>query len=182
MAPLIVAIDTETTGLGPNDPSGPREDGIVQVGIAFRLPGKEVTIWTRLCNPGLRFLASGRAERALVINHLSKSEVLDAPASRVVATELLNRLNRLSDSNAGIELRAFNSSFDRPFLEAHPWGLKYRWGPCLMLEAMDRYSLTRRPRLVDALSIAGVRWTGPLHEAGADAHAALLLHEAMSHP
>jgi DNA polymerase III epsilon subunit-like protein len=178
--PLTLTIDTETTGLGSMDRRGAREDGVVQVGIAYRIPGEEVQTWARYCNPGDHLVTQGRADEALAINHLSVASVLGAPPSLKVASELQGVLARIGRSHGGVELRAYNVSFDRPFLEVPPWNMRHPWGKCLMIETMERFNLERRPRLVDALSIAGVVWQGDLHDAARDAHAALLLHESLS--
>ena len=179
---LTVTIDTETTGLGANDRRGARIDGVVQVGIAYRIPKKEVRVWSKLCNPGAKFLALGRADEALAINRLSVPTILEAQPADAVASELRELLATIAEKHGGIELRAYNMGFDRPFLEVPPWRLAHSWGQCLMIEAMEHYGLDRRPRLIDALSIAKVPWEAELHDAGADAHAALLLHEAMCNP
>lgn len=177
-APLIVAIDTETTGLGHNDSRGPRPDGIVQVGIAWRDPTSSVKTWSTLCNPGQRFLADGRAAEALTVNGLTVNKISRAPPAAAAAQELRAVLERLKRGGTIVELRAFNVGFDRPFLEAAPWQLALSWGECLMRRSASRFggSYGRIP-LWRACAAAGVTFDGRAHSADVDARAALLLSE-----
>jgi DNA polymerase III epsilon subunit-like protein len=175
---LVVGIDTETTGLGANDPEGPRPDGIVQIGIAWRDRRRELQTWQATCNPGAEFLADGRADQALRVNGLTIGEVLAAPPARKVPSELRSRLVDLEKIGGGIELRAFNAPFDQGFLSVPPWIVSHPWGPCLMLEAVEKFgSPTGRMPLWRALAEARIEQGAGAHTAGADARSALLLHE-----
>jgi DNA polymerase III epsilon subunit-like protein len=176
--PLTVAVDTETTGLGHVHA---RPDGVVQVGLAWRDPSSgRVETWRAPCDPGAAFYADGRAAGAFRVNGMSPELVATFPPAARVAAMLRGRLRALEIRHGPLDLRAYNLDFDRPFLEAAPWSIPGPWGPCLLREAQAR--LGRRPRLVDALAAFGIDHPGEAHDAGADAHAALLLHEAMRQP
>jgi DNA polymerase III epsilon subunit-like protein len=179
--PLLVAIDTETTGLGHKD-SPPRSDGVVQVGIAWRDTVGELQIWERTCNPGPEFLQGGRAGRALEVSGLTPEAVLAAPSAKLVAAELRAQLGALAATAGAIELRAFNRAFDEPFLTVAPWSLTERWGPCVMIASYERFGGVNPGRipLWKALQEARVESVHEAHRAGADAAATLLLLEAIS--
>lgn len=173
--PLTVVLDTETTGLGH---LRARPDGVVQVGLAWRDPlSGAVEVWTTACDPGAALYADGRADEAFRVNGMTPARVATFPPAGRVAAMLRGRLRALETRHGPLDLRAYNVDFDRPFLEAPPWDLRRAWGPCLLREAQAR--LGRRHRLADALAAFGVAYPGAAHDAGADAHAALLLHEAM---
>jgi DNA polymerase III epsilon subunit-like protein len=180
-APRVVAIDTETTGLGHKD-TPPRTDGVVQVGIAWRDSTGKLQTWERTCNPGPRFLAGGRAGRALEVSGLSPDAVLAAPSAKLVAAELRAHLRTLAPPAAAVELRAFNRAFDEPFLTAAPWSLTEPWGPCVMIASYERFGGLNPGRipLWKALQEARVESVHEAHRAGADAAAALLVLEALS--
>lgn len=174
----IVVIDTETTGLGPKSREGPRPDAIVQVGVAWRHPKKGIQVWERLCNPGLKFLANGRASEALAVNRLSEASVRKAPSAATIARDLRALLGLIKEEAGGLDVRAFNVEFDRPFLEAEPWNLLVSWGPCLMIEAAQAFGgLSGRIPLWRACQEAGVPTDDRLHTAGTDARLALQVHE-----
>ena len=179
--PLAVVLDTETTGLGRRDRAGPREDGIVQVGLAWRAPDDgEVKTWRRFCDPGARYYEGGRATVAFRINGRTEAEVRAAPPARLVAAELRATLEELRLRYGALDLRAYNAGFDRAFLEAEPWRVEGAWGPCVMLaaaRALDPHG--KWPTLPEACRGLGLRHPGPAHDAGADAHAALLVAEAL---
>lgn len=179
--PLTVVLDTETTGLGH---VRRREDGVVQVAAAHRDPRTgAVEVWSAVCDPGQRFYQDGRAALAFEKNGLTPEAVARAPPAAEVAGALRGRLRALAGAHGPLDLRAYNVQFDRPFLEASPWGLaaEHAWGPCLMLAAHARLDPRGKwPRLREACDRLGVAWPGAReHDAGADAHAALLLHEAL---
>ena len=176
--PLTVVLDTETTGL---DPEG---HGVVQVAFAYRDPAtRAVATWSDVADPGERFYANGRAARAFRINGLSVERVAAARKAPEVAADLRGRLRRLAVLHGGVDLRAYGADFDPPFLAAAPWRLLGPWGPCLMREAA--HALDPRgtwPKLVDACARLGIAYPGRAHDAASDAHAALLVHEAIAAP
>lgn len=174
----FVAIDTETTGLGSKDPAGGREDGIVQVGVAWRDESKSLQFWERTCNPGRRFLAGGRANRALEISGLSLQSVEKSEPSQKVAASLRAVLAKIGRHSPDFQLLAFNVEFDREFLQVAPWKIGGPWGPCVMARSAQRFQAPNgRIPLWKAASLAGVTPPGKLHSAGADASTALLVHE-----
>jgi DNA polymerase III epsilon subunit-like protein len=178
----VVVVDTETTGLGHNG-RPPRPDGIVQVGYAWRNSKSKIIRWAALCNPGESYLRGGRAAEALRINGIRPSEVLGAPAAKVVAAEFRERLEGIRDSSGReLEVRSFNRRFDEPFLRPAPWRLPSQlWGPCLMLAAQSHLGMWKWPKLHEALDYLGITPPpGRAHTAAVDAHAALLVHERIS--
>lgn len=175
---IIVVVDTETTGLGRFHDRGPRPDGVVQVGLAWRHPTRGIQVWERICNPGPKLLEFGRAAEALRISGLTETQVLAAPTSAKVARELHTQLTRIRREQGRIELRAFNVKFDRSFLTLEPWKLKTGWGPCLMVEAARGFGYdSERVGLGRAAELVGVKIEGRPHTAGTDARTALLVHE-----
>ncbi len=180
----VVAVDTETTGLGHMDRYGPRPDGVVQVGYACRDPNGRVQRWAQICNPGAEYLAGGRASQALAINGLTSAQILRAPKAREVAKVLHRRLGTL-EKGAGrpLVLRSYNRAFDEPFLRAEPWRVPREWwGSCIMVQAADHLNGSggRWLKLEMTVDRLGLRWpTGAAHTAAVDAHAALLIHEAL---
>lgn len=181
IARQVLVVDTETTGLGHHD-RPPRADGIVQVGYAWRSAKGKVLRWHATCNPGEAYLRGGRAAEALRINGLRLDEILSAPPVRTIAGEFRERLDEIeTQTDRPLEIRSYNRSFDEPFLRAAPWRIpSHRWGPCLMLAAQDHLGLWRWPKLQDALARLGLDPpAGRSHTAEVDAHAALLVHEAV---
>lgn len=192
--PHIVVLDVETTGLGRQDG---RDDGVVQVGLATRDPDTaEIVTWSEVCNPGREYLAGGRADEALEINGLTKDEVLSARPAREVAADLQEKLEGLRDRAhdgglgsmldrlrgrfGGLDLRAYNVRFDRPFLQAEPWRIDGPWGPCLMLMAHRALNPHGKwPKLVEACEVLGVGLGDEAHDAGTDAEAALRVWELL---
>ncbi len=173
----IVAIDTETTGLGHKaDPK--RDDAIIQVGIAWRGAKDKLLTWGSLCLPDKRYLLDGRAARALEVNKLKLSDVLKAQKDGIVATTLKMKLKSIGK----VELRAYNVSFDGPFLMKKPWWIpKSAWGPCIMRSTSNHFDLGYgNMKLEEALSEFGLKKPkGSFHNAETDAAAALLIDEAL---
>lgn len=176
-----VVIDTETTGLGRYDRSGPRPDGVIQVGIAWRHPSRGIQSWERPCNPGAEFLEGDRADVALQISGFTREQVLSAPSARAVARELRGALAQIRRARGNVQLLAFNVEFDKSFLSIGPWNLRTGWGPCLMIEAAQLFGSRRgRIGLGEAAGLVGVKVEGRPHTAAVDARTALLLHEYVS--
>lgn len=178
MGGLCVVLDVETTGLG-HFHKPPRPDGVVQVAYAARDPHTgEVEVWKALCDPGYEHYAGGRAAEAFKVNRLTPERLALARGADEVAGEMRARLAALEARCGPLELRAYNMSFDQPFLTSAPWSLPHSWGRCLMVEAQERLGF--RPKLAQACENLKVRWPeGAAHDAGVDAHAALLLAEAL---
>jgi hypothetical protein len=180
--PAIVVIDTETTGFGHfNRP--PREDAIVQVGLSYRDVRGEVVTWGEYCNPGAQFVFPGWADEALKANGITRAQILQAPSSAKVASELQLRLKAIQDDlRSQIQLRSYNRDFDEPFLAANPWSVPTAaWGPCIMLDAtrfLDGED-ARWVSLKTAMQRLRLEWPGRAHDARTDSHAALLVLEAI---
>ena len=175
----VVSIDVETTGLG-HKASPPREDAVLQVGIAWRGKNAGVRTWSELCNPGMKFLAGGRAAAALQINGIAPQAVLKARPARTVAGELWRRIRAVEEScGEAAEFRAYNRAFDQGFLAKSPWKIpERRWGECIMRKAAYRLAGCDRLKLERAMAMLEIAWPGPrAHDAAYDAHAALLIDE-----
>lgn len=179
----IVVMDTETTGFGHTD-HPPRRDGVVQVGLAYRLAAGDVRIWSEYSNPGEEFLRPGWADEALAVNGLNRDQILASEPAKTVAIHLKRRLDAIrQESGSELDLRAYNLEFDGPFLTAEPWRVPSGlWGPCIMKEASRHLDGPDAPwvGLKRAISRLGLAWPrGPAHDAGVDSHAALLVLEAL---
>lgn len=178
----IAAVDTETTGLGHNDRL-PRDDGVVQVGYAWRNGSGKVIRWHATCNPGAEYLRGGRANDALRVNGLRIETILASPPARTVAVDFRQRLDDISrQSGRELELRSFNRAFDEPFLRARPWNIpSHLWGPCLMQAAQDHLGYWKWPKLHEAVNLLGIEPPdGRSHTAAVDSHSALLIYEALT--
>lgn len=176
--PLLVVLDTETTGLGH---FRQRSDGIVQIALAYRAPDTgKLSKWSSTSHPGEQHLANGRAAEALRISGLREEEIRAAPPATEVASRTREHLTRL-EADYAVELTTYNLGFDRPFLEAAPWSLRGPWADCLMLEAHKHLDPTGKwPKLTEACRRLNIAYPGPTHHAESDAHAALLVHEALT--
>lgn len=182
--PIVVAVDTETTGLG-HVGRPPRPDGVVQIGLSWRLGRGPVRTWWKTCNPGSKYLEGGRAREALEVNRLTETEVMKAPSAREVAGNVRDVLAVIAaKTGRAVELRAYNRDFDAGFLSPAPWQLNgARWGPCVMKAAAVHVGgpYGRWLRLPDAVAALGIEWPeGPAHNAGTDSHAALLVDEVVT--
>lgn len=128
--PIVAAIDCETTGLGPFGDGSPgrepREDTILSVGIALRLPplpGElkgEIFTWESTIRPDPSFLADGRADFALQLNGLTREELSAAPPAWAVAAQLNGLLAAIDmmrlDPTHQCSLVAYRADFDRHFV------------------------------------------------------------------
>ena len=180
----VVVVDTETTGLGHMG-DFPRPDAVVQVGYAHRDSKGRVQRWAQFCNPGAEFLAHGRASEAFRVNGLTLNQVLRAPPAREVAKVFHRRLRAVeAETGRPIVLRSYNRDFDEPFLRVAPWNVPSEWwGPCIMKQAANHVNGLggRWMKLGVAVDRLGLQWpSGQAHTAAVDAHAALLIHEALA--
>jgi hypothetical protein len=181
--PIIVAIDTETTGLGHRlEP--PQDDAIIQVGIAWRDTSGKLSTWGSLCLPDKKYFANGRADRALEVNKLGINDILKAKTDIIVARDLRVKLTEIKTKHRKeVELRAYNLKFDEPFLRKKPWNIPTSiWGPCIMRSTSNYFRLgMANLKLADALDKLGIKKPkGNLHNAETDATAALLINERLN--
>ncbi len=111
---MHVALDTETTGLGPFG-NPPRPDGVLEVGVAWRDPyTRDFTTWSSLVRPRAELVANDYAKYALNINGLKLEELEVAPQSGVVAARLARLLGALqAQSPTPLVLVAHNAAFDK---------------------------------------------------------------------
>lgn len=120
---FVIAVDVETTGYGHIE-TPPREDAVIQIGLAYHEPDEEGSIysWSELCNPGERYVRDGRADEALEISGFTVHQVLDAPSADEVAAEFWEEVEGAEQAHGALaEFRAFNVDFDAPFLAKEPW-------------------------------------------------------------
>ena len=175
MGKIDVFVDTETTGFG-HVANPPRDDAIVEFGMAYRLNGEIEKIgW--LCNPGKKFYENGRAAEAFSVNNIRVDEVAlslpDAEVSRM-AKDLL-------DSLGNVVLHSYNIPFDKPFLDRKPWQFseKYVWGEDVMDVAHQFFDLPwgykiGLKRTLERLRLEPI---GEPHRAVTDAVSAMIVHE-----
>lgn len=181
-----VACDVESTGLAINDPKGPRPDGIIQVGIAWR-DSKGVLCHNKFeCDPGAEFYADGRADAAFKVNGYSVERISGLPPAQQIAEVLIARLNDIRAPLDGLVLNAYNNPFDHWFLSQPPWllteDLGYPWAPDLMIRAAKAAGVPagengHRFSLDAAMKFAGLERFGTAHDAESDAVDALMLWE-----
>lgn len=176
----FVAVDVETTGLGhANFP--PRDDGVLQVGMAWR-EKRAVKTWSAFCNPGEKFLANGWADAALQINRIPLGVIRSSRPAKAVARHFWEKVKEVEASTGGrARFIAYNRSFDEGFLSKKPWAVpKHRWGDCIMRAAAGNLIGAGRLKLERAMQLLQIpRPSARLHDAAADAHAALLVAEKM---
>lgn len=175
-----VVVDVETTGLGHHG-KPKRLDAVIQIGLAWRENGA-INTWSSLANPGPQFLADGRADAALSINHISMQAIQDAPPIHAVAHAFWNKVYALEAQGDMVSFRSFNRAFDAAFLAQDPWNVPdQRWQDCIMLSAQNHFGFYKWPKLQEATNRLGISWPdGPAHDAAVDAHAALLVHEKIT--
>ena len=166
----FIAIDLETTGLGPFG-NPPRDDAILEVGLAWRDSGGRLRDWSSLVRPDARFLQDGWATEALAVNGISLTEVQRAPEEAEVAQELRTILGNISPD---VLLVAYNREFDEYFLKSEPWALSTKlWGPCIQASARN-VLFGRRRNLGGAMRKLGILVPeSKRHRASSDALAAL---------
>lgn len=180
---FVLVVDVETTGFG-HVAKPPRDDRVVQVGLAYRGTDGEIRTWDSVCNPGEAYLAGGRADEALKINGLTVEDVLSAPPAKEVAAEFWEEVEAAErDRDALAEFRAFNVDFDRPFLSRSPWRVPdRRWGPCIMKRAAVYLDGAdgKWPKLEEAAYMVGLEWPeGGAHDAGVDAQVAMRVDQVL---
>ena len=172
-----VFLDTETTGFG-HMASPPREDAIIEVGVAYRLNGSIVK-WGSICNPGERYFINGRASEALRINQISIDDIFQAPNSFTVSERLKSMLNDLGE----VVLHAYNIPFDKGFLDMEPWRLSslFKWGEDVMDISFRYFQLPSGYKigLAKTLERLGIMPDGTPHRADTDAVSALMAYEIM---
>lgn len=178
---LHIFLGIETTGQG-HACGYPREDAIVEIGLAYRLSG-EMYAYSWLCRPDQKYLENGRADEALSISHISLDEIHNAPTDSKIALKVKGVLayltNPLTNSPKKI-LHSYNMAFVRPFLQKSPWHFEYEWGEDPMLMAMDIINPVPRtfPSLSESMGYLGILRIGWPHAAQSDAIAAMEVYEA----
>lgn len=183
----IMVLDTETTGLGPQDG---REDTIISIGAAIlkKSPKGYVVVdrYHSFIKPEERFIENGRADTAMNINKITIQDLNKAKPIEWVAEDFY----QWTEGHPIDSITAYNIAFDRPFLD--PQFVCFddeRWGPCIMLEFAEIYGdfnsfhgnyrwkkLSVAQKYYDVKLPAGEQ----LHNAGADAYlAAIVLSEML---
>lgn len=185
-----VVVDTETTGLGINDPGGPRPDGVIEIGLAWRqkddLPGT-VRSMKFECDPGSEFYALGRADVALKVNRYTVDQIKRFPPATTVVDQVIASLQRIAkDTGEPLTLTSYNVPFDSWFLAQPPWLLTadcgFSWEADLMARAATAAGVPvgengHRFTLKAAMAFAQIERTGTAHDAESDAIDAFRLGE-----
>ena len=176
---LHIFFDTETTGLG-DLATPPREDAIVEVGMAYRFDGKIIT-YGNVCKPYDYFFADGRADEALKVSGITMEEISKAKSEYDIAEEVRTILNKLIlVERQDIVLHSYNIPFDQSFLEDCPWSLGfYDWGEDVMDLAFRHFQLPTGYKigLARTLERLGIKPQGKPHRAVTDAVSAMLVYE-----
>jgi DNA polymerase III epsilon subunit-like protein len=184
---MNIFIDTETTGLGHVD-NPPRDDAVVEVGVAYRFHG-DVVRWSTFMNPGAAPFADGRADIAMGINKISMEDVLGAPSPHfaygMLARELEWARDACSAPGEPLVLVAYNVGFDRPFVEKN-WPFKawlekngVTW-LCAMERAKMALGASGHLSLKKACAALGVHLdSAAAHRASYDAVLAMRVWEAL---
>lgn len=170
---LDVFIDTETTGLGHADKREKREDGIIQIGIAYRDENGEIITYSKLCRPDNRYFEGNRADEALNVSKIPLLAIQHAPRDYIVANMVRNYLNSLGN----IVLHSYNVPFDKVFLEHEPWHFSYKWGYDPMKMMAKILKTDDWISLVKARDHFKIELDGNPHNAKYDARLTLLVYE-----
>lgn len=161
----VVVIDTETTGLSPDD-----GHAVVDIAAVRFEGGRAVGRFSTYVNPGRLIPPESTA-----IHGITDAAVKDAPALKDVAGDLA----RVCD---GAIPCAYNSTFDRAFLHASITGTDCAafdpsfpgWlCPLVVVREVDRFVAGKgRHKLEATCKRWGVEMDGPAHRALTDATAA----------
>lgn len=121
---MIIIVDTETTGLKHY------ESAIIEIGAVKLDENYDIKReFEHLCNPGLQYL--DRDE--FYPSGIKMSDLLGAESSYEIAHKFKRWMGEDFDK---VELWAFNTAFDKQFLNMPPWDIPYDyWGGCVMLRS-----------------------------------------------
>ena len=174
---IDVFVDTETTGFG-HVANPPRDDAIVEIGVAYRQNGSVVRIGF-LCNPGTKYYENGRAEQALSVNNIRIDDIIAASSDEIIS----KAIRVLLDSLGGVVLHSYNIPFDRPFLDRDPWQFsgRYQWGEDVMDVAHAFFDLPSDYKigLKRSMERLGLKPIGEPHRAVTDAVSAMMVFESI---
>jgi len=180
-----VSVDCETTGLAHGTPGDPaREDGVVELGLAWQDKQGMIHAMKYECNPGEAFIGTERAEMAYKVNGYTEKLVRTFHPVEQVAREVRAVLIRIAeDTKEPVTLAAYNAPFDSWFLAQPPWGLgpeQIAWEPDLMVRAAKAAGVPagtngHRFKLDSAMKFAQIERYGQAHDAESDAVDALKL-------
>ena len=178
---IPVVMDCETTGLGERDPAGPRPDGVISVGLAWRDESRALRSMEFRANPGAKFFEGGRADGALKVNQFTIEQVRQFPDASEVAVLLKEELSHIESIMGGrVILLAYNAPFDYSFLTRDPWNLGNEWGPDLMARAQRAHRVPNSHySLKAAMAVEGIEFDGEAHFADVDCRAEYRLMEAL---
>ena len=186
--PLHIFIDTETTGLG-HVANPPRDDAIIEIGIAYRNINNSIIRKSWLCNPGEKYFKDGYADEALSVSHISKEDILAARSPYEVRKDIKDYTIRIDKHTATFLFgkvtapifHAYNIPFDSVFLEKDPWSFHLTWGIDIMDLSRDYFGLpsSYRIRLSTSMNKLGIALDGEPHRASTDAVSAMLVYEAI---
>jgi len=164
-APLLV-VDTETTGF-PGQPWC----RCVEIGaVLLEEHGAVMATWSSLLRPDV---LDERADRALSVNRLTRSQLLAAPPTPEVVERFQTWLDRWGRPGT----TSYNVAFDRKIIEA--LGVELPWAPCIMRTAARWFKGRghagggKYPKLAECLSEMGIpQDPDGAHRALYDAHCA----------
>ena len=193
---VLAVLDTETTGLAEQEWSRVVEIAAVAIDGA----GAEVSTFQSLVMPDLLDI---RAEHALRINGLARSEIETGPLQACVCRDFYVWARGLAGITASgtlaVPMTAYNLKFDRVMVERmYPLNPHFEWDECLAIRAaklMGPLGALKeriagdpreveglswlRPSLVEACAFFGVEQVEPKHRALSDARSAAKLKIAM---
>ena len=177
--PLHIFIDTETTGLG-HVANPPRDDAIIEIGIAYRNINNSIIRKSWLCNPGEKYLEDRYADEALSVSHISKEDIFASKSPQKVVENVVNLFASLGNGRA-VVFHAYNIPFDSVFLKKEPWNLNLNWGIDVMDLSRDYFGLPPfyRIKLSTSMNKLGIVADGEPHRASTDAVSAMLVYEAI---
>ncbi len=177
MPELHVFIDTETTGLG-HVAKPPRDDRIIELGIAYRDNHNLIVRRSFLCNPGPEYFKDGYSDEAISVSNIGKKDILAAMPDYEVVMDVSNLFDTLN-KQSNLIFHAYNIPFDSVFLKKEPWNFDLNWGIDVMNMAHDFFNLPDdwRISLRRSLELLNIIPQGQPHRADTDAVSTLMLYE-----
>lgn len=180
--PPLFVVDTETTGLEPED------GAIVELAAVAVVGGEVVSEFASLVWPGREYLQA-RHQETLAISGIGLPDLIDmgaAPPAETVCARWAQWMAIVQGDAGPYRMTAYNAEFESRFLRAPPWaGVPFDWQGCVMRHCTERMGAARAlekrrdgqwrwPKLIAACDHFGIELDGA-HRALADARAAARL-------